>query len=337
MLRLTLAMFLALGAMLLVMPRAIKALHRLKFGQTIYELGPESHKAKQGTPTMGGLAFAGVTTAVALALHGAWYGKADFGLALAAFALLSMLIGFVDDYIKVVRRRSLGLVWWQKVIGQVLLGAVFSYYCYRHPLIGSSILIPFTTLQWDMGIWYVPVMTLVSMFMINSANLQDGMDGLLSGVATVGSAAWAAMALMAAVTVGAAAGAGGNYANAALYALALMGALIGFLRFNYYPAKVFMGDTGSMYIGGATVGLAMVLRAPLLLALVAFTMVASSVSVILQRIYYKATHGKRIFRMSPIHHHFELGGMTEPQIVMLYTAVTGLMSTAAVLSLTWFG
>lgn len=330
-------MFLALGAMLLIMPRAISALRRLKFGQTIYDLGPQSHKTKQGTPTMGGLVFAAVTTAVTLALHGAWYGKADLGLALVAFALLSMLIGFVDDDIKVVRKRSLGLVWWQKVIGQVVLGAAFSYYCYRHPLIGSSILIPFTQVQWDLGVWYVPLMTLVVMFMINSANLQDGMDGLLSGVATVGSAAWAAMALLAAVTVGAATGAQGNYENTALFALALMGALIGFLRFNYYPAKVFMGDTGSMYIGGATVGLAMVLRLPLLLVLVAFTMIASSVSVILQRIYFKITHGKRIFRMSPVHHHFELGGMTEPQIVMLYTAVTGLLSVAAVLSLHWFG
>ena len=338
MLRLILALLLSIVAMLLWMPRVLPLLHRQKFGQTIYNLGPESHQVKQGTPTMGGLAFAAVTTLVTLILHGTWFGKSDFSIVLIVFSALSMLIGFVDDYIKVVKKRSLGLLWWQKVIGQVLIGGLFSLYCYSNPHIGSRIIIPFVNVDWDLGIWYIPLMTAVIMFMINSANLQDGLDGLLSSVAISGGIAWASIALLASLGVSTmfAADMAGNYHNMAVYALALVGSCIGFLRFNYYPAKVFMGDTGSMYIGGATIALAMLTRLPLLMLFIAFTMIASSLSVILQRIYFKLTHGKRIFRMSPIHHHFELGGMSEPQIVTMYALVTGILSIVAVLSLGWF-
>lgn len=335
MLRLILTLVLSVTAMLIIAPRVLPVLHRLKFGQTIYKLGPESHQAKQGTPTMGGLTFAAVTSVLALALHSVWFGVYDFGLALVLFSLLSMLIGFVDDYIKVVRKRSLGLIWWQKVVGQIAIGVLFSLYCYINPYVGSKIIVPFWNVEWDLGIWYVPMMTLVIMFMINSANLQDGLDGLLSSVATVGSVAWAAIALLGAMGAYAIVGmnATANYMNIAVFALALTGSCIGFLRFNYYPAKVFMGDTGSMFIGGATVGMAMLLRQPLLMVLIAFTMIMSSLSVIIQRVYFKLTHGKRIFKMSPIHHHFELSGMNEPQIVAMYSLITGILSIIAVLSL----
>ena len=335
MIRLIAALILAVVGMLLLTPRVLPVLSRLKFGQTIYKLGPESHQAKQGTPTMGGLAFATVTTVVALAMHGPWYGFMDFGLAIILFALLSMLIGFLDDYIKVIRKRSLGLIWWQKVIGQVVIGFLFSLYCYWNPFVGSAIIIPFANVTWDLGVWYIPVMTLVIMFMINSANLQDGLDGLLSGVAATGGVAWSTAAVIATLGIGALTGKGasGNNLNIAVYGLALVGACIGFLRFNFHPAKVFMGDTGSMYIGGATVAMAMLLRLPILMALISFTMIASSLSVIIQRTYFKLTHGKRVFRMSPIHHHFELGGMSEPQIVAMYVAVTAVLSMVAILSL----
>ena len=335
MVRLILALVFSVALVLIMMPRVLPVLHRLKFGQTIYDLGPQSHKAKQGTPTMGGLVFAAVTSIVALALHGVWFGKGDFALALMVFSLLSMSIGFVDDYVKVVKKRSLGLVWWQKVIGQITVGLLFSLYCYFTPAIGSALVIPFVGVTWDLGIWYVPVMTLVIMFMINSANLQDGLDGLLASVASVGSVAWAAAALLGVTAAGTLfnTAQAGNYANVALFALALAGACMGFLWFNYYPAKVFMGDTGSMFIGGATVGMAMVLRLPFLMILIAFTMIMSSLSVIMQRVYFKLTHGKRIFKMSPIHHHFELSGMSEPQIVTMYATLTGILSMVAVLSL----
>ena len=200
MLRLILALVGTLIAVLLVAPRVIPLLHRLKFGQTIYDLGPESHKAKQGTPTMGGLVFALAATAVALVLgrfHSLW----DMGLAVIVFAALSMAIGFADDFIKVVRKRSLGLVWWQKVLGQVAIGLLFSLYCYHNPAIGSRIVVPFVAVQWDLGPAYVPLMTLFIMFMINSANLQDGLDGLLSGVAASGGVAWSVLSLLAALAL----------------------------------------------------------------------------------------------------------------------------------------
>ncbi len=335
MLRLILALVLSVVAMLLIGPRVLPVLRKLKFGQTIYELGPESHKTKQGTPTMGGVMFSVVTCLVALVLHGQWYGFQDFIVALIAVSLLSMLIGFVDDYIKVVKKRSLGLVWWQKVVGQVVLGLGFSAYCYFNPMVGSKIIVPFLNLDWDLGIFYIPLMTLVIMFMINSANLQDGLDGLLSSVSVIGSIAWGLMAVFVSLIAGAALQPEmiGNYQNLAIFAMALAGACMGFLRFNHYPAMVFMGDTGSMFIGGATVGMAMLLRMPLFMLLIAFTMVASSLSVMIQVTYFKLTHGKRVFKMSPIHHHFELSGMTEQQVVAMYAIVTGILSLVALLSI----
>ncbi len=335
MLRLIFAFILSVVAMLTITPRVLPILRKLKIGQTVYELGPETHKAKQGTPTMGGLIFALVTTAIALALHLVWYSDTDFGLAIIIFSLFSMAIGFADDYIKVVQKRNLGLVWWQKVVAQTVIGAAFSFFCALTPAIGTKIVIPLWNIVWDMGPWYVPVMTVLIVFIINSANLQDGLDGLLASVASVSSIAWTVISLLGAVTAGSAMfpSIAGNYANVALVSLTLAGTCIGFLWFNFYPAKVFMGDTGSMFIGGATVAMAMVLRMPILLLLTAATMIASSLSVIIQRTYFKATHGKRIFKMSPIHHHFEKCGMTEPQIVAMYTAVTGVLSIVAVLSL----
>lgn len=333
MLRLILALILALIGMLLIGPRVLPVLRRLKFGQTEYELGPASHKTKQGTPTMGGLMFAALTCVAALVLHGTWYGTQDFILALIAVSLLSMLVGFVDDYIKVVKKRNLGLIWWQKIIGQVLVAVAFSLYCYLHPMVGSKIIVPFVNIDWDLGVFYVPLMACVMIFMINSANLQDGLDGLLSSVTIVGSVTWGLMAVLIAMTGALSAEVSGNYQNLAIFAMALAGGCLGFLRFNHYPALVFMGDTGSMFIGGAMVGMSMLLRAPIFMLLVCFTMFASSMSVIIQRIYFKVTHGKRIFKMSPIHHHFELCGMSEKRIVAMYTIVEIVLCAIVLLTL----
>lgn len=335
MLKLILALILSAIAMLLIGPRVLPVLRKLKFGQTIYELGPQSHKTKQGTPTMGGLMFVAVTCVVALLVHGRWYGHWDFILALIGVSLLSMLVGFVDDYIKVVKKRNLGLIWWQKIIGQVVVSVAFSVYCYRNPMVGSKIIVPFFNIEWDLGVFYVPLMACLMIFMINSTNLQDGLDGLLSSVTVIGSAAWGLMALFVVMAGGAfvTPEVSGNYQNLAIFAMALSGACMGFLRFNHYPALVFMGDTGSMFIGGALVGMAMLLRMPIFLLLLSFTQIMSSLSVIIQRIYFKVTHGRRIFRMSPIHHHFELCGMSEMQIVMMYSVVQGLLCLIALLSL----
>lgn len=335
MLRLILALVLSVMAMLLIGPRVLPILRKLKFGQSEYELGPASHKVKQGTPTMGGLMFALVTCAACLLLHGKWYGFADFGLALIYVSVTSMLVGFVDDYIKVVKKRNLGLIWWQKIIGQVFVAVSFSVYCYLNPMVGSSVIVPFANVEWDLGVFYVPLMTATMIFMINSANLQDGLDGLLSSVTVIGSAAWGLIAVMLVLSAGTAmdAGLSGNCQNLAIFAMALAGGCMGFLRFNHYPAMVFMGDTGSMFIGGALVGFAMLLRMPIHMILLSFTLLASSFSVIIQRVYFKVTHGKRIFKMSPIHHHFELCGMSEQQIVAMYALVEGLLCLVALLSI----
>ena len=202
-------------------------------------------------------------------------------------------------------------------------------------MIGSSVIVPFFNVEWDLGAFYVPLMTLAMIFMVNSANLQDGLDGLLSSVSVIGSSAWGLIAVF--VTLAGASALSpeyiGNYQHLAIFAMALAGGCMGFLRFNHYPALVFMGDTGSMFIGGAMVGMSMLLRMPLYWLLICFTMFASSMSVIIQRIYFKVTHGKRIFKMSPIHHHFELCGMTEQQIVAMYSVVEGLLCLIALFSL----
>ncbi len=338
--RMILALLLAFALLLIIGPRILPLLRRLKFGQTIYELGPQTHKVKQGTPTMGGLMIALGTIVAALVFHqGPWNGIWDFTLASCLVSILSMLIGFADDYIKVVKKRSLGLTGWQKIAGQVIVSIGFSVYCFFHPQVGSSIIVPFFNVEWELGVFYIPLMTVVVIFMINSANLQDGIDGLLSTVTVIGSAAWGLVAvflLPAAALMGIATLNDGLY-NIGIFALALTGACMGFLRFNRYPAMVFMGDTGSMFIGGATVAMAMLMRQPLLMVLISFTMVMSSVSVIIQRVYFKLTHGKRIFKMSPVHHHFELSGYSETQVVALYAIVTGILSLVALLSMNVVG
>ena len=341
------ALILSAAIVLLTGPHFIAWLRKLKLGQTIYELGPESHRKKQGTPIMGGLFIALGCVAAFLAsgvvnvllpvpvenseLSGfsfAW----DHALALLFVALGSMAVGFGDDWIKMVKKRHEGLTPWQKIIGQAIVCVGFACYCYFHPEIGSEVHVPFTDIMWDLDIFYIPLLALTVLFMVNSANLQDGLDGILSTVTSVGCVGWAAIAMIAA-----SAGIVSQNMTVAVFAAALCGACVAFLRFNHYPATIFMGDTGSMFIGGAVVGMAMILREPFLLLLIGFTMVMSSVSVILQRYYYKATRKifgepRRLFKMSPIHHHFEKCGMKETSIVLMYGIVTAVLTALAVVS-----
>ena len=329
---------------LVLMPGCIKKLRSLKFGQTMYELGPQSHLHKQGTPNMGGLVTAGVTVVCtvlfAIVMNGrsAMDGGAFWSSENALWALLfvclgSMAVGFADDYIKDVKKNHEGLKPKQKIAGQLIVGVLFSLWAYKY--IGSEVILPFTHRTWDLGIFYVPLITLTVLFMTNSANLQDGLDGLLGTVTVTGMAGYGVIALLFALSAGTAGM--NNYFVAGILAFALAGAKAGYLRYNHYPAQIFMGDTGSMFVGGAMVGIAVVLRIEFLLLLISFTCVMSSVSVIMQRVYFKLTHGKRIFKMSPIHHHFELCGMKETQIVLMYGAVTILLSVIAVLSVMhWF-
>ena len=325
----------SLVLVLAVMPAFLPFLKKLKFGQTIYDLGPQAHKAKQGTPNMGGIVTAGATvlTTVILTVIRCAAQKASFGLDNALWPLLfitlgcMLLFGFPDDYIKDVKKDHEGLKPKQKIVGQLALGLILAVWAYFY--VGSDVIVPFTHKTWDLGVFYIPLITLTVLFMTNSANLQDGLDGLLSTVTVVGMAAFGIIAFLMGKTL--------NSAACGVIAFALAGAAIGFLRFNHYPAQIFMGDTGSMFIGGVMVGIAVVLKLEFLLLLICFTCVFSSVSVIMQRYYFKLTHGKRIFKMSPIHHHFEMCGMKETQIVLMYGVVTFALSAVAVVSmLKWF-
>lgn len=335
-----LAIAAAVMIMLLVMPKFLPYLKKLKFGQTIYELGPQAHLAKQGTPNMGGIVIAGATVVTLIVLSIVYTATqgAPFGLdnplwALLFVALGSLAVGFADDYIKDVKKNHEGLKPKQKLMGQVVVGLLFSLFCFFY--VGSDVIIPFTKSTWDLGIFYIPIMTVLVMFMTNSANLQDGVDGLLSSVTVVGMAAFGVIALFMSDAQSV------WYQVIACGCFALVGGCIGFLRFNRHPAKIFMGDTGSMFIGGMMVGAAMLMKLEFLLIPICFTCIMSSVSVMLQTGYFKITKkkygkGKRIFKMAPIHHHFELCGMNENQIVMMYAAVTLVLSLIGVWSLNRF-
>ena len=311
-------------------PVVIPWLKRMKFGQTIYDLGPESHKKKQGIPTMGGVIFA-LPALVAVLLFSRGESRWDFLLMAIVCAVGFGLIGFVDDFIKVRLKRSLGLTPKQKLVPQLVIAVALSLWAYRHPQIGSSLTVPFFNVEWELGWFYIPVMVFILVGTVNSANLLDGLDGLLGGCALFD---FAAMSLICMLLAGANPAQGDNLVNVALFSGAMVGALLGFLRFNAHPASVFMGDVGSFFIGGALVGVCLVTRLALLLPLIAFAMFVSSVSDILQISYFKATHGKRIFRMAPLHHHFELGGMPETRVVAMYYLVTVLLCLVALLAFT---
>ncbi len=334
MFRMTGALLLSAAIALLTGPKLIAYLKKLHFGQTIYDLGP-AHQSKQGTPVMGGLMMAAGIIVSSLVFHPKrWSGGWDFIFPLLAVSLLSMAVGFADDYIKAVKKRHDGLSPWQKIAGQVVIAVGFSVYCYFSPAVGSRIRVPFIGADWDLGFFYIPLMSLLTIFIVNSSNLQDGLDGLLGTVTAVGSSAWAVICLLVMLVPSLWGVADRNGAAvAATFALATAGACVGFLRYNRYPAKTFMGDTGSMLLGGGAVATAMLMRLPILLAFIFFTPIMSSISVILQRYYFKLTHGKRIFLMSPIHHHFEKKGYSETQIVSMYMNVTLVLSLIAILSI----
>ncbi|MBQ7184773.1 MAG: phospho-N-acetylmuramoyl-pentapeptide-transferase [Clostridia bacterium] len=316
----------ALVLMLLFMPSLLKKLRALKFGQTIYDLGPKAHLNKQGTPNMGGLLIGGITLLAAVVTLLIYWGKQGgsfIGMPLLFIVVLSagaMAIGFADDYIKDVKKDHEGLKPRQKIIGQVILGLAVSIM--RYAVKGGGIRIPFTSAVWDLGLFYIPVMTVLVMFITNSSNLQDGVDGLLSTVTVMSMLGFAAIYLFR------------DTANACLapVAAALCGACLGFLHFNRHPARIFMGDTGSMFIGGVMTALAMWSGHEIFLIFLSFTCIISSLSVMLQVSYFKLTHGKRIFKMSPLHHHFELCGFSENKIDLMYGAVSLLMALIAFLA-----
>ncbi len=277
---------------------------RLKFGQMIREDGPKSHMQKQGTPTMGGLMFIiaiAVATMVARLYTQPWIypviGMLMFGL-----------IGFADDYIKVVLKRNLGLRAYQKFGLQTIAALVFAYLTADY---GQQILVPFTETTINLGLWYYPFVFVLMTAITNSVNLTDGLDGLASGVSII------AMTFFVAVGIWKSSG------DLLTLSFIVIFALLGFLYYNRYPAKVFMGDTGSLAIGGLIGGMALITGTPLYLIIIGGVYVIETLSVILQVASFKMT-GKRIFKMAPLHHHFELKGWSEKKVVWSFY-LTGLV------------
>ncbi len=305
----------------------IPFLRRLHFGQTILDIGPAWHKSKQGTPTMGGIMFiAGITIAILvgwLTLELSEQGVADASATGSFYlwggllmALAFGLIGFLDDYISVVKKQNLGLKAGQKSLAQLLVAVVY--------LAAQQIFAP-TTSFWlpfigdlDIGIFYYPLMLFIIVGTVNAVNLTDGIDGLDASVTMV-----AAMGFMVIASIA-------GFSQMNLLAAALAGGCLGFLVWNFHPAKVFMGDTGSLFLGGMVVALAFGLRRPLLLVFIGIVYVVETLSDIIQIGSVKLT-GKRVFKMAPIHHHFEMSGWSEVKIVAVFSAVTAVGCLIAVL------
>lgn len=305
----------------------IPFLRRLHFGQTILDIGPAWHKSKQGTPTMGGIMFiAGITIAILagwLTLELSEQGVADASAAGSFYlwggllmALAFGLIGFLDDYISVVKKQNLGLKAGQKSLAQLLVAVVY--------LAAQQIFAP-TTSFWlpfigdlDIGIFYYPLMLFIIVGTVNAVNLTDGIDGLDASVTMV-----AAMGFMVIASIT-------GFSQMNLLAAALAGGCLGFLVWNFHPAKVFMGDTGSLFLGGMVVALAFGLRRPVLLVFIGIVYVVETLSDIIQIGSVKLT-GKRVFKMAPIHHHFEMSGWSEVKIVAVFSAVTAVGCLIAVL------
>ena len=307
----------------------IPYLHKLHFGQTILDIGPSWHKNKQGTPTMGGFMFIfAILIASVVGYFMLSQGKNDlwhgtqveiaryWGTILLAVSF--GIIGFVDDYIKVVKKRNLGLTAIQKLIMQFVAAGLYMLILYTAGDTSTVLIIPFLG-QLDLGLVYFPLCVVGIVYITNSVNLTDGLDGLCGSVTCV-----SALGFM---MVSAAMGFGGIN----LLSTALAAACLGFLVWNFYPAKVFMGDTGSMFLGGMVTGLAFGVGMPLILAFLGIIYICESMSVVLQVISFKTT-GKRIFKMSPIHHHFEMCGLSEVKIDFAFSAVTAVGAVLAVLS-----
>ena len=307
----------------------IPYLHKLHFGQTILDIGPSWHKNKQGTPTMGGFMFIfAILTASVVGYFMLSQGKNDlwhgtqveiaryWGTILLAVSF--GIIGFVDDYIKVVKKRNLGLTAIQKLIMQFVAAGLYMLILYTAGDTSTVLIIPFLG-QLDLGLVYFPLCVVGIVYITNSVNLTDGLDGLCGSVTCVSALGF----MMVSATMG--------FGGINLLSTALAAACLGFLVWNFYPAKVFMGDTGSMFLGGMVTGLAFGVGMPLILAFLGIIYICESMSVVLQVISFKTT-GKRIFKMSPIHHHFEMRGLSEVKIDFAFSAVTAVGAVLAVLA-----
>ncbi len=293
---------------LLFTPILIPFLRRLKFGQSIREEGPNWHRVKSGTPTMGGIAFIASSVLASLVVMFITGGVELKILIPVLTAFAYGAVGFLDDYIKVVKKRNLGLSAKHKFLAQLAVAVLSAVSMHYTGCISGELIIPFLTHTIDIGLWMIPLTVLVQLSVVNSVNLTDGLDGLASSITLIVSLFFVVCTYM--------------FANVSgIFMAAVAGGCIAFLVFNAHPAKVFMGDTGSLYLGGAIAAVASCLNMPLLLIIVGGVFLIETLSVILQVASFKLT-GKRIFKMSPIHHHFEMCGLSETKIVLLFSIVT---------------
>ena len=308
MLRNTVSLGIAFIVMLLISPKGIEILHRLKFGQEVRDDGPEAHLKKQGTPTMGGILFLIAITIGVLPFIGENRGLLPAYLLGIGFGI----VGFIDDYLKVVKHQSEGFNPKQKMAAQVVISLLYIAYLYFFSGHSTAFLLPFVKGQKLLfGIWFFPISLFIITATDTGANFTDGIDGLCGSVTAVivFFLFLADQFFLGGDTLGALPG-------------AVLGGILGFLVFNAYPAKVFMGDTGSLALGGFVVAMALQTELALYIPIFAFIYFVEVLSVILQVSYFKMTHGKRIFKMAPIHHHFELSGWSETRVVTVFSIVT---------------
>lgn len=316
-----LAIIIAFAVSAILCPIVIPFLHKLKFGQQVREDGPQAHLKKQGTPTMGGLVF--LTAVVITSLL---YIRDYPRIIPVLFMTVGFgVIGFLDDYIKIVMKRSEGLNPVQKLIGQFIITGIFVYYLVCSGEVDTSMLVPFTGgfehgLYLNLGFLFIPFVFFVVLGTDNGVNFTDGLDGLCTSVTIL------VATFLTIISIG---------ENSGISPItgAVVGSLLGFLLFNVYPAKVFMGDTGSLALGGFVSASAFMMQIPLFIPIIGLIYLVEVLSVIMQVSYFKATHGKRIFRMAPIHHHFELGGWSETRVVAVFSIVTALLCLVAYLGL----
>lgn len=298
-------------------PLLIPFLRKLKLGQYVREEGPESHLKKQGTPTMGGIVIV-----LSVAITSLLYVGDNTEIIPILFATLGFgIIGFIDDYIKVVMKRSMGLRAWQKMMGQILVTAILGYYLVNYMEDVTLMLIPFSGGKYlDVSYLFIPMLFIVVLGTVNGSNFTDGLDGLESSVTVLIATFFTVVAIAFDSGVSPITG-------------AVAGSLMAFLLYNVYPAKVFMGDTGSLALGGFVASTAYVLKMPLFILLVGMIYLIEVLSVILQVGYFKLTGGKRLFKMAPIHHHYEMKGWSETRVVAVFSIVTTILCLIALMGI----
>ena len=319
-----LAVLLSFVISVVLAPFVIKATKKLKFGQNILSY-VESHMGKQGTPTMGGIIFIFSSIFATLFLI-----KGSFSICLMAMAVFLAfgVLGFLDDFIKIKCKRNLGLRAYQKVIGQLSISIIVAIFVYNNAFVGSKIYLPFSNFEFDLGVWIIPFVIFIFIATTNSVNLTDGLDGLAGSTTLIYLLGIAAITLIGIQDLDSVAMI--EQKNLLIFAFAIVGGLIGFLIFNSHPASIFMGDTGSLALGSVVATVSTFTRQELLIPIMGIMFVVSTLSVIIQVLYYKKTK-KRVFLMAPFHHHLEKKGMYESKIVAIYIIITTMLSVAALL------